>query len=147
MSVNKAWQSFGQGNPGVTVAYMEGGVNWRQADSRDLRRKAYLNTGELPWPQDSSGHTHGTYDLDGDGVVTVDDYKDDPRVKRPFLHQGTAGGITSEDLIAAFGHCRVVNHELGACPANGSFDNDHNGYPNDISGWNFHRDTNDPQTD
>src|SRR5207302_2014425 len=25
--------------------------------------------------------------------------------------------------------------------------NDQNGYPNDISGWNFHRDTNDPQTD
>jgi len=147
MSVNKAWQSFGRGNPGVTVAYMEGGINWRQADSKDLRLKAFLNTGELPWPQDSSRHTHGTYDLDGDRVVTVDDYKDDPRVKRPFLHQDTAGGITSEDLIAAFGHCRVVNHQLDSCPPNGSFDNDHNGYPNDISGWNFHRDTNDPQTD
>jgi len=147
MSVNRAWQAYGRGNRGVTVAYMEGGVNWRVPDSRDLRRKAYLNTGELPWPEDSSGRTHGTYDLNGDGVVTVDDYKDDPRVKHPFLHQDTAGGITSEDLIAAFGHCRIVAHHLGACPAGGSFDNDHNGYPNDISGWNFHRDTNDPQTD
>src|SRR5204863_107087 len=48
-----------------------------------------------------------------------------------FLH-AQAGGITAEDLIRAFsdGH-----------------DDDGNGYLDDISGWNFHRDTNDPQTD
>ena len=33
------------------------------------------------------------------------------------------------------------------CPPGGRFDNDHNGYPNDVSGWNFDRNTNDPQTD
>src|SRR4051794_36185227 len=48
MSVNRAWKDFGYGNSQVVVAYMEGGVNWRQASSRDLRRKAYLNSGELP---------------------------------------------------------------------------------------------------
>ena len=36
------------------------------------------------------------------GVVDVDDWKDDPRVKRPFLHADTAGGITTEDLVVAF---------------------------------------------
>src|SRR4051794_23653174 len=30
MSVNRAWQDFGYGNSQVIVAYMEGGVNWRQ---------------------------------------------------------------------------------------------------------------------
>jgi hypothetical protein len=132
MSVNRAWAAYGRGSKSVIVAYMEGGVNWRRESSRDLRRKAYLNTGELPRPEDAAGHTHGTYDLDGDGAVTVDDYKSDPRVKRPLLHVATAGGITSEDLIRSFSNGR---------------DSDHNGYVDDISGFNFHRDTNDPQTD
>jgi len=147
MSVNRAWAAYGRGD--ITVAYMEGGVNWRHTDANDLRRQGYLNTGELPYPQDASGHSHGTYDLDGDGKVTADDYKDDPRVKHPFLHP-QAGGITPEDLIVAFGHCKITNHEIdgaAGCTPGGRFDNDSNGYANDISGWNFHRDTNDPQTD
>jgi hypothetical protein len=151
MSVNKAWAAYGMGH--VTVAYMEGGVNWKLPDSNDLRDQAYLNTGELPYPQDKEGQTHGTYNLHPDnglpgdtGAVDVEDYSEDPRVGRA---NPQAGGITPEDLIIAFGHCQIVNHEIGpsGCPAGGRFDNDKNGYPNDISGWNFHRDTNDPQTD
>jgi hypothetical protein len=142
MSVNRAWAAYGMGH--VTVAYMEGGVNWKLPDSNDLRDQAYLNTGELPYPEDAQGHAHGTYDLNGDGVVNVEDYASDPRVGRA---NPQAGGITPEDLIIAFGHCRIKEHLLSGCPANGRFDNDGNGYPNDISGWNFHRDTNDPQTD
>src|SRR5207248_1715221 len=92
------------------------------------------------------GKTHGTYDLNGDGVIDVEDYASDPRVGRA---NPQAGGITPEDLIIAFGHCKIENHltTKAKCPANRRFDNDGNGYPNDISGWNFHRDTNDPQTD
>jgi hypothetical protein len=142
MGVNKAWAAYGMGD--VTVAYMEGGVNWKLPDANDLRDRAYLNTGELPWPEDSSGQTHETYDLNGDGTVNVEDYAKDPRVGRA---NPQAGGITPEDLIIAFGHCQISGHLLVKCPKSGSFDNDSNGYPNDISGWNFHRDTNDPQTD
>jgi len=133
MSVIKAWDAYGsRGNDGVVVAYLEGGVNWRKDDSRDLRTRAYLNTGELPLPEHADGSTCAAYDCDGNGVVNVDDYKDDPRVKHPFLHADTAGGITSEDLIVAFSNGR---------------DDDHNGYVDDISGWNTFRETNDPQTD
>ncbi len=132
MLVNKAWKTYGRGNPGLTVAYMEGGINWALKDAADLRRKAYLNTGELPKPQDAAGVASGSYDRDGDGVVTVDDYAVDPRVKRPLLHVDTAGGITPEDLIVSFSD---------------GVDSDKDGYVDDISGWNFHRDTNDPQTD
>jgi hypothetical protein len=142
MSVNRAWASFGMG--GVTVAYMEGGVNWKLGDSNDLREQGYLNTGELPYPENAKGESLGSYDPDNDGVVGVDEYANDPRVGRA---NPQAGGITPEDLIIAFGHCKIENHLSVECPANGSFDNDHDGYPNDISGWNFHRDTNDPQTD
>jgi hypothetical protein len=142
MSVNKAWASFGTGRSDVVVTYIEGGVNWRINSSKDIRRKAYLNCGELPAPEKAdgttvAGHSPGcmqsnkSYDLDGDGVLTVDDYANDPRVARPLLHPD-AGGITAEDLIVAFSDGK---------------DNDHNGFVDDISGWNFHRDTNDPQTD
>jgi hypothetical protein len=132
MSVNKAWQEHGYGSDEVLVAYLEGGVNWRRADTApELRRRAFLNTDELPRPQRADGTTATSYDADGDGIVTVDDYAADPRVG-DLLHEDTAGGITAEDLIVAF--------------SDGT-DADRNGYVDDISGWNFHRDTNDPQTD
>jgi hypothetical protein len=142
MSVNKAWAAFGMGRGDLTVAYIEGGVNWRINSSTDIRRKAYLNCGELPAPENAAGSTmpghspgclqaNKSYDLDGDGVLTVDDYANDPRIAHPLLHP-EAGGITAEDLIVAFSDGK---------------DNDHNGFVDDISGWNFHRDTNDPQTD
>ncbi|MGH7815420.1 MAG: S8 family serine peptidase [Candidatus Binataceae bacterium] len=141
MSENKAWQAYGMGRGDVTVTYIEGGINWRIGEARDLRRKVYLNCGELPAPENAGGSTVAgsspgclepdkSYDLDGDGVLTVDDYANDPRVTTR-LHPN-AGGITAEDLIVAFSDGQ---------------DNDHNGYVDDISGWNFYRDTNDPQTD
>ena len=143
MFFNQAWAKYGFGRSDLIVAYIEGGINWRETETADLRRKAYLNCGELPAPERADGSTLAgnspgclepakSYDLDGDGVLTPDDYANDPRVARPFIHQATAGGITSEDLIVAFSD---------------GVDNDHNGYVDDISGWNFHRDTNDPQTD
>lgn len=69
-----------------------------------------------------------------------------------YLNSVDIGGnptpyLSPEDLIAVFGHCRVKNGELDGCPAGGRFDNDGNGYPNDVSGWNTQRNTNDPQTD
>jgi len=180
MSVSGLWNRTAGAHPfidrgrnDVVVSYMEGGVNWRIRSSCELKDQALLNTGELPYPEDATGATHGTYDLNGDGVVNVEDYLHDPRVLAavasapkspaggPFLHHicdsaltgipPAQGGtdITPEDLIVAFGHCQVVSHVIGpaGCPAGGHFDNDRNGYPNDINGWNFNRDNNDPQTE
>jgi len=72
--------------------------------------------------------------------------------KHRYLNQVTIGGsktpyLSPEDLIAVFGHCRITHGVLHECPRGGRFDNDGNGYPNDISGWNFQRNTNDPQTE
>jgi len=72
-----------------------------------------------------------------------------------FLHHtcnavnATWSDITPEDVILAFGHCQLDNtaHTVVQCPPGGRFDNDGNGYPGDISGWNFNRDDNDPQTE
>jgi hypothetical protein len=175
-----AWAQGNVGRPDVLVAYMEGGVNYNSDGLKDALDNIYLNKGELPYPQDSSGQPHGTYDLNGDGHFDVRDYAQDPRVNpscpsgvQPFSnHQEgvtwsclTSGQheyrdkvnvasqptpyLSPEDLIAVFGHCQITNHQIGqaGCPAGGRFDNDHNGYPGDVSGWNFDRDTNDPQTE
>ncbi len=72
--------------------------------------------------------------------------------RHDYLNSVHIGGnetpyLSPEDLIAVFGHCSISNGELQSCPADGRFDNDGNGYPNDVSGWNTQRNTNDPQTD
>jgi len=55
--------------------------------------------------------------------------------------------LSPEDLVAVFGHCQIAKGQILQCPAGGRFDNDGNGYPNDIAGWNFERNNNDPQTE
>jgi hypothetical protein len=73
--------------------------------------------------------------------------------RHDYLNAVTIGGqkkvayLSPEDLIAVFGHCRVHDGQLAECPAGGKFDNDGNGYPGDVSGWNFDRNNNDPQTE
>ncbi|MBV9212534.1 MAG: hypothetical protein JOZ25_02695 [Actinobacteria bacterium] len=138
-----AWK-LTRGDGRAVIAILDTGIRW---DDGSLRDQVHLNTGELPLPEDASGHTNpgaglGGFDLNNNGVVDVDDFANDPRV--PHTTSGAGGKITAEDLIKAFGHCQITNHVLGACPAGGKFDNDHNGYPNDIAGWNFFDDDNDP---
>ena len=172
MSVDSAWAQFSKGSDQVVVAYMEGGVNWRIGSSCELKDQAWLNTGELPIPEFANGTTKvsNPYDLNNDGVVNVEDYIQDPRVLAavsgvqkspsggPYLHHvcGAPGGppggtdITPEDLIVAFGHCQIDSNHLtvgSTCAGTAHYDNDGNGYANDINGWNFNRDTNDPQTE
>ncbi|MBO2448939.1 VCBS repeat-containing protein [Actinomadura barringtoniae] len=122
MSVDTAWRDYTTGSPDVTIAYVEGGINWHNGDTAELADKVYLNTGELPKPQGSP-----SYDRDGDGVVTAADYADDPRVKDANGNKA----IDPEDLIAAFSDGR---------------DDDGNGFVDDISGWDFYEAQNDPAT-
>ncbi len=122
MSVDSAWKDYTTGSPDTVIAYVEAGVNWHGSDVADLADKVYLNTGELPKPEGSSA-----YDRDGDGSVTAADYASDSRV-----HDSNGNGVIDpEDLIVAFsdGH-----------------DDDGNGFTDDISGWDFYDDQNDPAT-
>ncbi len=59
---------------------------------------------------------------------------------------GPASLITAQDLIHAFGNCQIdsASHLITQCVAGQHFDNDGNGYANDIAGWNFFDNTNDP---
>src|ERR1019366_4742344 len=85
MSVDKAW-TYTIGDPKVLIAVLDSGIEWEQPD---LVNKAYLNAGELTGahkPQTALGAACGGtgdlagYDCDGDGVFSVADYRDDPRI-------------------------------------------------------------------
>jgi len=145
MSVDSAWRDYTTGDPHTVIAYVEGGVNYRDSTAKDLVNQMYLNQGELPYPELANGSSCGRYDCNGDGVFNIQDYAQDPRVKQPYIN----GYLTPEDLIKAFGNCEIDGrtHLIVKCVAGRHFDNDHNGYPNDISGWDFMHDTNDVQTD
>jgi len=154
-----AWK-LERGRRDVVVAILDTGIKW---DHEGLRTQIHLNTGELPYPEvsgpaldpsvdcttyDTSG---ATYDPDHDGGANVLDYACDPRVSVTWSGRaGPANKITAQDLIHRFGKCKITNHQLdvsagsGGCPAGGSFDNDGNGYKNDIAGWNFFDNNNDP---
>ena len=160
MSISTAWQDFGNlaiGAPAVVIAYIEGGINWHHGDAQELADKVYLNRGELPPPlcDRSPCANPGSYDANGDGVFNAADYANDSRV-RDFNGNGL---IDPEDMITAFtcydratGSLGQLTFDTGnqAHCSNGdavlSLDNDGNGYPHDISGWDFYDHQNDPAT-
>lgn len=142
MSVDLAWQVT-TGRPDVLIAVLDSGIEWNNLVAmNDLVRKVHLNRGELPLPENASGqtkpeicnNTYGTtpgclnpdpYDLNDDGVFNIEDYANDPRVS----DRNHNGILDPEDLIRTFSD---------------GVDNDNNGYIDDIAGWNFLDDDNDP---
>ncbi|MFT7519023.1 MAG: hypothetical protein ACI9MC_001159, partial [Kiritimatiellia bacterium] len=110
----------------VTVAVMDSGILW---EDRQLRTKVLLNTAELPLPQGADGADVGRYDFDGDGIVTVDDWSADPRVSSDLGVDEADNMLDASDLIVAFSD---------------GVDDDDNGYPDDIAGWDFYEHDNDP---
>jgi hypothetical protein len=117
-SVDTAWQTT-TGRPDVTLAVLDSGIKWNDAGAMlDLRRKTWLNDGELPVPDGCTQH-----DCNSDGVFDVTDYAGDPRVDLGDSRRvGPAGVMTPQDLIIAF--------------SNGN-DGDTNGFVDDIAGWDF----------
>ena len=127
-SVDTAWQTT-TGRPDVTIAVLDSGIKWNDAGAMlDLRRKTWLNRGELPVPDGCTQH-----DCNGDGVFNVTDYAGDPRVDLGDPRRvGPAGVMTPQDLIIAF--------------SNGN-DGDANGFVDDIAGWDFLDNDNDAYDD
>src|SRR3954462_3627996 len=143
-TIHAAWETS-TGRPDVTIAVLDSGIKWNDDGAmNDLRFKVRLNLGELPQPQvagpiretsiapDCSGYSAGGYDVNGDGVVTLRDSPCDPRVSVTAHHEGPAGELTPQDLIVAFS-----DHS----------DADNNGYVDDIAGWDFLDNDNDPFDD
>jgi len=119
-SVDEAW-SVTMGRPQTLIAALGTGIQWQSKDDMgELGRKFRLNMGELTPPLGSN-----TYDKNGDGIFNIDDYAGDRRV----TDLNGNGMIDPEDLIWAFSDGK---------------DNDNNGYIDDICGWDFLEDDNDP---
>ncbi len=81
------------------------------------------------------------YDLDGSGILNVEQYANDPRIAQPYFCASQAGdgfgytGISPADLIAAFGTPGSPNYVADSGPA---------GFTDAIAGWNFVDDDNNP---
>src|SRR5215208_4908811 len=120
-----AWK-YSAGSAKVTVAILDTGIRWQ---SSELVDKVHLNRGELPPPQHSDASQCGAYDCNGDGAFNVEDYADDPRVQNDAGDSEADSILDGSDLIATF--------------SDGT-DADGNGYVDDIAGWDFFDDDNDP---
>src|SRR5690606_18194164 len=130
MSIDMAWRHT-IGADQVLIAVLDSGIRWHD---RDLIDKAYLNKAELPQPPlheagtrcaplDPAQPTKHLYDCNGDGILTVSDYAEDPGVSGL-----NANGVRDAgDLILKFSN---------------QLDEDGNGYVDDISGWDFMKNDN-----
>jgi hypothetical protein len=145
--VDTAWATT-TGRDDVAVAVLDSGIRWDDRGAMlDLRLKTRLNTRELPRPRhDRAAPLEGSfdcasfrdaYDANADGVVNVLDYACDARVQRDpaargGLGVGPADLLDPQDVLIAF--------------SNGT-DQDANGFVDDIVGWDFLDDDNDPYDD
>jgi Ca2+-binding RTX toxin-like protein len=120
---DSAWK-YSTGDPDVAVAILDTGIRWQEPELVD---KVRLNAGELPPPQD--GPDPCADDCNGDGAFSVTDYAADPRVAPDAGDDEADAILDASDLIATF---------------SGDGDTDSNGYADDIAGWDFFDDDNDP---
>ncbi|GDX80707.1 hypothetical protein LBMAG42_25180 [Deltaproteobacteria bacterium] len=120
-SIDRAWRTTA-GRTDVLISVMDSGIDWG-ADG--IVRKTALNVAELPLPDGSD-----VYDADGNGVVNVSDYAGsvDP----------TAGVEVADDILDP--------SDLIATYSDGT-DADGNGFVDDIAGWDFLWNDNDPYDD
>jgi hypothetical protein len=134
------------GRPDVGIAVMDSGIKWNDSGSMsDLRFKLRINKGELPVPNNAGpalvagvncstyGHGSDPNDANNDGVFNLLDYACDSRVSLSDPRRvGPPGMLVPQDLIIAF--------------SDGT-DSDNNGFVDDIAGWDFLDNDNDPYDD
>jgi hypothetical protein len=121
--------------PDVSVAILDTGIEWQNVELVD---KIRLNAGELPEPErggparregvDCSKYAAGD-DANGDGAFNVADFACDPRVRIDGGDTESDKLLDASDLISAFSD---------------RSDADGNGYADDVAGWDFFDDDNDP---
>ena len=126
MSVDRALERT-TGRPDVVIAVTGSGIQW---DATNVNGAA-LNAGELGAkgaPQNAAGEPCADRDCNGDRLFTIADYKDDARV----TDRNANGILDPGDLILAFSD---------------GVDDDANGYTDDICGWDFFGNDNNPADD
>ncbi|MDX6643545.1 MAG: cell wall-associated protease [Solirubrobacteraceae bacterium] len=143
-----AWKAE-RGRSDVSVAILDTGIRW---DNTGLRDQARLNTKELPQPNatrptaldgaNCATYTGSGYDIKPDGAVNVEDYACDSRVSVTEAgRHGPSGLLTAEDLILEFSDGQ---DGYGASAGGGNPGPENNGFVDDIAGWDFFDDDNNP---
>jgi len=141
MSIDLAWR-YSQGNDAVHIAVMDSGIKW---DAFELLQRAWLNPIELanhkPTEADGSPCTGmDGFDCDGDGIFSARDYQWGPT---PTLSPVGDGSCPPGDVN---GNCVFDGGDVIQNFSDG-IDDDNNGYVDDISGWDFMKDDNNPYDD
>ncbi len=158
MSVDKAW-TYSTGSPQVLIAVIDSGIEW---DRADLIHKEHLNLGELGKPSQKPLNAMGQacggtgalagYDCVNDGVLTVADYEQDPRLTPVVtgdkcFQGGDPSNPGSDRIMGDVNHnCFLDAGDLIELFSD-KVDDDNNGYTDDISGWDFFKNDNDPYDD
>ena len=148
----QAWHTT-TGRPDVTIAVLDSGIEWNSDDMyRDIRKKTLISKGEAKKPEPAAERTPtepgedcaahagraGAWDVNGDGVFNIVDYACDGRVDpAPAngvgpLHPDNTPALDPQDVLIAF---------------DDDVDDDRNGYEDDMVGWDFLDDDNDPFDD
>jgi hypothetical protein len=124
-SADLAWRTT-TGRFDVKLAVCDSGFEW---SNTNYVNKIALNVGELPLPHYADGTEAPDYDLDGNGLVNIQDWAEDPFVDITAGRDDADWLLDPSDLIYSF--------------SNG-VDDDGNGFVDDIAGWDFFADDNDP---
>ncbi len=152
MSADVAW-TMTTGDPRVIIAVHDSGAEW---DDRDLVNKWYLNKGELPVPLHADGTPCADYDCNGDGVFNVLDYTSGRGHDQPDISIVTDPRITGYSCPASLPNCKpggdtngngILDPEDLIVIFSDGKDNDHDGFVDDICGWDFFQGDNDPFDD
>jgi hypothetical protein len=141
--VDQGWRTT-TGRPDVTIAVLDSGIQWEDTSvMSDVRFKTRINPREVPTPEKTrttatvDGVSCATFtgtgdDLDGNGVFNLRDFACDARVAKNPARGVNPGILDPQDVLIAF--------------SDGT-DADGNGYKDDIVGWDFLDDDNDPFDD
>lgn len=133
------------GDPRVVIAVLDSGINW---DERDLVNQYYINRAELEGamaldarclPQPPAGHTGDPIDVDGNGYLSMRDWFAGKSAAEIEALTAELDGMGNRNGVAEPGDLIVL--------CSNGMDEGGNGYVDDISGWDFHHDDNDPQDD
>lgn len=164
----KSGQAFDKttGRPDVTIAVLDSGIEWDNSVAmRDLRRKVRLNRGELPVPNHGRADAAAldpvadtvkpcsqyanAYDANGDGVFNVEDYACDTRVEKDGAVRVARGKPRGNGVETAAKDPKpaVLDPQDLLIAFSDGKDSDHNGYVDDIAGWDFLDNDNDPYDD
>lgn len=130
IDAESAWEIFAEeglpvGSTDVVVGILDTGIDLAH---RDLYLNVWLNQGEIP-----QSFADVLVDTDADGRITFRDLNE-PDNEALVLDRNANGYIDAKDLLA---DPRWVN----------DFDEDGNSLADDLVGWDFHNNDNDPSDD